>query len=54
MLRVAVLGSTGRMGRTLTRLIAASDDLQLAGAATEPHHPQVGQDAGAVAGTRVT
>lgn len=50
MLKVAVLGATGRMGRTLTRLIAASDDLQLVGAATEPDHPLIGQDAGAVAG----
>ena len=50
MIRVAVLGATGRMGQTLCRLIAAADDLQLTGAATEPGHASVGQDAGAVAG----
>jgi len=52
MIRVAVLGATGRMGQTLCGLIAASDDLQLAGAATEPGHASVGQDAGDVAGLR--
>ena len=50
MLRLAVLGATGRMGQSLVRLIGDADDLQLAGAATEPAHPALGQDAGTVAG----
>ncbi|MDH3978600.1 MAG: 4-hydroxy-tetrahydrodipicolinate reductase, partial [Gammaproteobacteria bacterium] len=50
MTRIAVFGATGRMGQTLVRLIAADDRLQLAGAATEPGHTSVGQDAGLVAG----
>jgi len=38
------------MGRTLVRLIAADDTLQLMGAATEPTHESVGADAGRIAG----
>jgi len=50
MINVAVFGATGRMGQTLCRLIATSDDLQLVGAATEPGHHSIGQDAGVLAG----
>jgi 4-hydroxy-tetrahydrodipicolinate reductase len=50
MLRIAVLGATGRMGQTLTRLIAENDALELVGAATEPGHASIGEDAGLVAG----
>jgi len=52
MIRVAVFGATGRMGQTLCRLIAESEDLQLVGAATEPGHASIGLDAGSVAGAR--
>lgn len=45
MLRVAILGATGRMGQALLRLTAAAADLECAGAATEPGHPLLGQDA---------
>jgi len=38
------------MGTAIIRLIAASTDCQLTGAATEPGHAQLGNDAGAVAG----
>lgn len=48
--RIAVLGANGRMGQTLIRLIAEDDTLHLIGAATEPGHETVGQDAGLVAG----
>lgn len=51
-MRVAVLGSTGRMGTAVVRLIAASADCTLTGAATEPAHTMVGQDAGTAAGVR--
>lgn len=50
MLQVAVFGANGRMGQTLVRLIAAADDLTLAGAATESGHAELGQDAGLLAG----
>lgn len=51
-MRVAVLGATGRMGMAVTRVIAASTDCVLSGAATEPGHGLIGQDAGAAAGVR--
>lgn len=44
--RIAVLGANGRMGRTLVRLIAADETLHLTGAATEPGHASVGADVG--------
>jgi len=50
MLRIAVLGATGRMGQTLTRLIAENAETELVGAATEPNHERIGEDAGLVAG----
>ena len=49
-MKVAVLGATGRMGMAITRLIAASADMTLSGAAAEPGHPRLGQDAGSIAG----
>lgn len=47
--RIAVLGANGRMGQTLVGLIAHDASLQLVGAATEPGHETIGQDAGIVA-----
>lgn len=49
-LKVAVLGATGRMGMAIIGLVAASTDLQLVAAATEPGHPRLGEDAGSIAG----
>lgn len=40
------------MGTAVTRLVAASSDCTLAGAAAEPGHPMLGQDAGLVAGVQ--
>lgn len=51
-MRVAVLGATGRMGTAVIRLVAASTDCVLGGAATEPGHALLGKDAGTAAGTR--
>ena len=34
MIKIAVLGATGRMGQTLVRLIAEDEALELVGAAT--------------------
>jgi 4-hydroxy-tetrahydrodipicolinate reductase len=48
MLRVAVLGATGRMGGTLIRLISADENLTLSGALTEPGDHLIGEDAGLV------
>jgi len=50
MLNVAMLGASGRMGRTIVPLLAASPDLTLSGALAAREDPQVGRDAGAVAG----
>lgn len=51
-MRIAVLGATGRMGTAVIRLVAASSDCVLSGAATEAGHALVGHDAGTVAGSR--
>ena len=50
MIRVAITGVCGRMGRCLTRGIAQQRDMQLVGAIQYPSHPQIGSDAGVVAG----
>ena len=49
-LRIAVAGAGGRMGRMLIEAVAASDDLQLAGALDMAGSPALGQDAGAFLG----
>jgi 4-hydroxy-tetrahydrodipicolinate reductase len=49
-IKVAVLGASGRMGRTLVPLIGESDDLHLSGALAAPGDPSVGTDAGTAAG----
>ena len=50
MIRVVITGICGRMGRCLTRSIAQQTDMALAGAIQYPSHPQIGSDAGVVAG----
>lgn len=50
MLKVAILGASGRMGRALLGCIAEADDLALAGAVTETRDPAIGRDAGEAAG----
>jgi len=49
-LRVAVAGSSGRMGRMLVEAVLAADDLTLSGALDLAGSPALGQDAGAFAG----
>jgi len=51
-IRIVVAGAAGRMGQTLVRAIAASPDLELAGALARKSHPDLGNDAGTLAGTR--
>ena len=50
MIKTAVVGAAGRMGRRLVANICASDDLKLAGALEIASCPFIGQDAGLVAG----
>lgn len=51
-LRLAVCGVTGRMGRAVVRLCQESEDLELVGACTGPEDPNLGDDAGVLAGAR--
>lgn len=53
MTRIAILGASGRMGRTLIRLIDDADGLTLAGATARPGSDSEGQDAGTLAGCGV-
>jgi len=50
LLRVAVLGAAGRMGRAVLGCVAEGDDLKLVGAVGEPRDPGLGRDAGELAG----
>ena len=50
MLKIAVFGANGRMGRAVTRVVTASADAEVAGACTEAGHETVGQDVGELAG----
>lgn len=49
-MKIAVAGSSGRMGRMLIEAVLASDDLQLHGALDVAGSPALGQDAGAFLG----
>jgi 4-hydroxy-tetrahydrodipicolinate reductase len=48
--RIAIAGSSGRMGRMLVEAVLATDDLQLHGALDVAGSPALGQDAGAFLG----
>jgi 4-hydroxy-tetrahydrodipicolinate reductase len=48
--KIAIAGSSGRMGRMLIEAVLASDDLQLHGALDVAGSPALGQDAGAFLG----
>ncbi len=49
-IRIAIHGAAGRMGRRLIALAVADPQLQVAAALETPGHPQIGQDAGTLAG----
>ena len=49
-MRVAIAGSSGRMGRMLIEAVLATGDLQLHGALDVAGSPALGQDAGALLG----
>ena len=50
MLKIAVAGASGRMGRMLVEAIAAAPDAVLCGALDRAGSPAIGEDAGAFAG----
>lgn len=49
-LRVTIVGATGRMGQTLIKTIAETDNMVLSGAIDRPECPLIGQDAGIMVG----
>ena len=49
-IRIALPGASGRMGRMITRAIAATDGFGLAAASDLPDSPHVGEDAGTING----
>jgi len=49
-LNIGVVGASGRMGRMVVSIIAATDGCVLAGATEAPGSAQIGADAGALAG----
>lgn len=50
MIRVAILGAAGRMGRTLVQACGADSDIKIGAAVEHPHNSFIGQDAGELAG----
>ncbi len=49
--RIAVAGSSGRMGRTLIEAVMKAEDMSLAAALEQPGSPFLGRDAGEFLGT---
>ena len=45
-MKIAIAGSTGRMGRTLIEAVLEAPDAHLFGALEQPGHPHLGKDAG--------
>jgi len=50
MMKVAIVGAAGRMGIRLIHAVVEADGLEMAGAIERLGHPQVGMDAGLIAG----
>jgi 4-hydroxy-tetrahydrodipicolinate reductase len=50
--RIVVAGAAGRMGRALIRAISETPGAMLSGALEAPGHPDLGQDAGLLAGLK--
>ncbi|MGD0655103.1 MAG: 4-hydroxy-tetrahydrodipicolinate reductase [Thermoguttaceae bacterium] len=51
MIRIAIHGAAGRMGQRLIALAAIDPELSLVAALESPHHPRLGEDAGAIFGS---
>ncbi|NOY12150.1 MAG: 4-hydroxy-tetrahydrodipicolinate reductase [Deltaproteobacteria bacterium] len=49
-MNVAIVGAAGRMGGRLIHAVLEAEGLKLTGAVERPGHPQIGMDAGLVAG----
>ncbi len=49
-IKTVIAGAAGRMGQTLIRAIAANKDFTLTGALARAGHPDLGNDAGVIAG----
>jgi 4-hydroxy-tetrahydrodipicolinate reductase len=52
LLKIAVLGAAGRMGRAILSCAQQDDDLLVTGAVTQPGDPLLGRDAGELVGGR--
>ncbi len=50
MIRVIVIGATGRMGRRICRMVLEDDELELVGAVASPSSPHLGRDIGLIVG----
>ncbi|NIQ98109.1 MAG: 4-hydroxy-tetrahydrodipicolinate reductase, partial [Desulfuromonadales bacterium] len=50
MINICVTGAAGRMGGRIITAVNEADGLQLAGAVERDGHPQIGEDAGVIAG----
>ncbi|MGB0846869.1 MAG: 4-hydroxy-tetrahydrodipicolinate reductase [Thiolinea sp.] len=50
MTRIAIVGASGRMGKTLIEACAEHDSLEVTVATEHPHSPLLGADSGALAG----
>jgi 4-hydroxy-tetrahydrodipicolinate reductase len=53
-IRITVAGASGRMGRTLIRALAETQDMKLVFALERPGHPDLGKDAAVLAGLLAT
>ena len=50
MIRIIINGACGRMGRLIIQGVAQQNDMEIVGAIAYLEHPQIGSDAGVVAG----
>jgi len=50
-IKAIVAGAAGRMGKRIIHMIQQNEEITLAGAFEMPDHPNIGEDAGQVAGT---
>lgn len=50
MINVAVCGACGRMGRRIVRTVSSQNDMKVVAAIDAPDSPQIGEDAGTIAG----
>ena len=48
--RIAIVGASGRMGKTLLEACAELDSVEVTVATEHPHSPLIGGDSGAIAG----